>query len=114
MKIAFSAAEIQRRETQLIAQGTPLMARASYAIANRVLLCLKHLRGTAYGSRVLILVGPGDNGSDALIAGTLLRERGVAVSAFFPLRREDDQCSKNFFRSGGVKDRKSTRLNSSH
>ena len=103
MKIAFSSAEIQHRETQLIAEGTPLMARASYAIANRVLLCLKHLRGTAYGSRVLILVGPGDNGSDALIAGTLLRERGVAVSAFFPLRREDDQWSKNFFLSGGVK-----------
>ena len=35
------------------------------------------LLGAAYGRRVLLLVGPGDNGGDALYAGALLARRGV-------------------------------------
>jgi ADP-dependent NAD(P)H-hydrate dehydratase / NAD(P)H-hydrate epimerase len=34
-----------------------------------------------YGARVVLLVGPGDNGGDALLAGARLRRRGVAVTA---------------------------------
>ena len=37
--------------------------------------------GRVYGARVLLLVGPGDNGGDALWAGAMLARRGAAVEA---------------------------------
>lgn len=54
-----------------------LMQRAAYALARRCALTL----GTTYGSRVLLLVGAGNNGGDALFAGALLARRGAEVSA---------------------------------
>ncbi|MGI9155514.1 MAG: bifunctional ADP-dependent NAD(P)H-hydrate dehydratase/NAD(P)H-hydrate epimerase, partial [Marmoricola sp.] len=39
------------------------------------------LLGRVYGARVLLLVGPGDNGGDALYAGGLLARRGAKVEA---------------------------------
>ena len=54
-----------------------LMARASAGLAT----ALVELLGGAYGRRVLLLVGSGDNGGDALHAGALLARRGARVSA---------------------------------
>jgi ADP-dependent NAD(P)H-hydrate dehydratase / NAD(P)H-hydrate epimerase len=54
-----------------------LMQRAAAGLAHAVLDFL----GDAYGRRVLVLVGSGDNGGDALFAGALLARRGVAVEA---------------------------------
>jgi ADP-dependent NAD(P)H-hydrate dehydratase / NAD(P)H-hydrate epimerase len=39
------------------------------------------LLGSAYGRKVLLLVGPGDNGGDALYAGAMLARRGARVEA---------------------------------
>jgi hydroxyethylthiazole kinase-like uncharacterized protein yjeF len=39
------------------------------------------LLGRVYGARVVLLVGSGDNGGDALFAGASLARRGAAVSA---------------------------------
>ena len=55
-----------------------LMQRAAHGLAYAVL----DLLGTAYGRRVLLLVGSGDNGGDALYAGAVLARRGVAVEAW--------------------------------
>lgn len=57
-------------------EGT-LMQRAATGLAHAVL----DLLGTSYGARVLLLVGFGDNGGDALYAGAVLARRGVAVDA---------------------------------
>jgi hydroxyethylthiazole kinase-like uncharacterized protein yjeF len=58
-----------------------LMRRAAYAVANAALRMLAaHAGGTA-GRRVVLLVGSGNNGGDALWAGAYLRRRGVAVRA---------------------------------
>ncbi len=54
------------------------MQRAAAGLANAVLEML----GRAYGAHVLLLVGSGDNGGDALYAGALLARRGVRVSAW--------------------------------
>jgi hydroxyethylthiazole kinase-like uncharacterized protein yjeF len=54
-----------------------LMQRAAAGLARRCALIL----GTVYGSRVLLLVGAGNNGGDALYAGARLAQRGAAVSA---------------------------------
>lgn len=54
-----------------------LMQRAAAGLAAAVL----DLLGGGYGRRVLLLVGPGDNGGDALWAGARLAARGAAVEA---------------------------------
>ncbi len=55
-----------------------LMQRAAHGLAYAVL----DLLGSAYGRRVLLLVGSGDNGGDALYAGAVLARRGVQVEAW--------------------------------
>lgn len=39
------------------------------------------LLGRVYGSRVVLLIGSGDNGGDALYAGARLARRGAGVTA---------------------------------
>lgn len=69
----------EQRHPQLLADGT-LMQRAAFAVATE---CLAHLReqGSIVGRHLLLLVGGGDNGGDALFAGAVLARRGVAVFA---------------------------------
>ena len=55
-----------------------LMQRAAAGLAVAVVDFL----GSAYGRRVLLLVGSGDNGGDALWAGAMLARRGVQVEAW--------------------------------
>lgn len=54
-----------------------LMQRAAAGLAHALL----DLLGNGYGRRVLLLVGSGDNGGDALFAGAMLARRGAAVEA---------------------------------
>jgi len=57
-----------------------LMQRAAAGLAGAV---LRRLRGGgAYGASVLLVVGSGNNGGDALFAGARLAARGVAVCAW--------------------------------
>ena len=69
------AAEAALMET--LPEGA-LMQRAASGLASAVL----DLLGRAYGSTVVLLVGAGDNGGDALYAGALLARRGVRVLAW--------------------------------
>ena len=54
-----------------------LMQRAAAGLA----VAIADLLGGVYGARVLLLVGGGDNGGDALWAGEKLARRGAAVEA---------------------------------
>lgn len=75
----FPAADVRAAEQPLLAalpEGT-LMQRAATGLATVSL----RLLGSAYGRRVTLLVGTGDNGGDALFAGALLARRGVRVTA---------------------------------
>lgn len=54
-----------------------LMQRAASGLA----VAITDLLGSVYAARVLLLVGAGDNGGDALWAGAMLARRGVAVEA---------------------------------
>ena len=53
------------------------MQRAATGLAT---VCLR-LLGAAYGRRVVLLVGTGNNGGDALFAGAVLARRGARVTA---------------------------------
>ncbi|HEY0167921.1 MAG TPA: NAD(P)H-hydrate dehydratase [Jatrophihabitans sp.] len=71
--------QIRTAERQVLA-GLPdgaLMARAARALTVEAVSML----GFSYGARVVLLVGPGYNGGDALYAGAELSRRGVAVQA---------------------------------
>lgn len=79
MRHAHTVAQVREAEGALLAtlpEGT-LMQRAAHGLAHAVL----DLLGSAYGRRVLLLVGSGDNGGDALYAGAVLARRGCAVEA---------------------------------
>jgi hydroxyethylthiazole kinase-like uncharacterized protein yjeF len=76
-------ADVRAAEQVLLATlpaGT-LMRRAAAGLARRCGLLLGRRYGGSYGARVLLLVGSGDNGGDALFAGARLARRGAAVAA---------------------------------
>jgi ADP-dependent NAD(P)H-hydrate dehydratase / NAD(P)H-hydrate epimerase len=58
-----------------------LMQRAAAGLARRCALLLRQRYGRVYGGSVLLLVGPGNNGGDALYAGARLAARGAVVHA---------------------------------
>lgn len=58
-----------------------LMRKAAFGLAVHAAEMLVEHAGAVSGGRVVLLVGAGNNGGDALWAGAFLRKRGVAVSA---------------------------------
>jgi ADP-dependent NAD(P)H-hydrate dehydratase / NAD(P)H-hydrate epimerase len=59
----------------------PLMQRAAAAVASSASDLLLSETGGRYGRHVMIMVGAGNNGGDALFAGVRLARRGVRVTA---------------------------------
>lgn len=70
---AYTADQVRAAEAPLLAAGEPLMDRAAAALATIV------GRVTPAGQRILVLVGGGDNGGDALLAGAALAGSDRAV-----------------------------------
>lgn len=77
---AHTVEQVRAAEATLLAAlpAGALMQRAAYGLAHAV---LSFLSG-GYGRRVVLLVGSGDNGGDALYAGVVLARRGVQVEAW--------------------------------
>ncbi|MFF3016038.1 NAD(P)H-hydrate dehydratase [Streptomyces sp. NPDC057939] len=83
MRTAYSVETVRAAERELMArlpEGT-LMARAAAGLAVVCAGLLTRRRGRVYGAKVVLLVGPGDNGGDALYAGARLARRGAGVTA---------------------------------
>lgn len=67
-----------------------MMENAGRAAAARILTVLERI-GEPSSARVTILVGPGNNGGDGLVAGRVLAEAGVEQVRFYLLKpRADD------------------------
>src|SRR3954453_597622 len=79
MRRAHTGEQVRESERALMARlpDGALMQRAAAGLAHAVL----DLLGPSYGAKVLLLVGSGDNGGDALYAGAILARRGVGVQA---------------------------------
>ncbi|HVA61218.1 MAG TPA: NAD(P)H-hydrate dehydratase [Mycobacteriales bacterium] len=79
MRAAYDVAAVRTAEgiLQAAVPDGALMQRAASGLARR---CAEML-GRVYGSRVVLLVGSGDNGGDALFAGARLAVRGARVDA---------------------------------
>jgi hydroxyethylthiazole kinase-like uncharacterized protein yjeF len=83
MRRAWRVADIRAAEEAFMAtvgEGT-LMQRAATALARRCASLLADRTGGVYGRRVLLLVGAGNNGGDALFGGAALARRGALVMA---------------------------------
>ena len=86
MTLGYTAQQIRDAEAPHLAAGEPLMQRAAHGLAVRILELLVERAGAAgprasVPSRVLVLVGSGDNGGDALFAAAELAASGVLVEA---------------------------------
>ncbi|MGV9243275.1 NAD(P)H-hydrate dehydratase [Streptomyces sp. NPDC003710] len=79
MRTAYSVETVRAAERSLMARlpEGALMQRAAAGLA----AACADLLGRVYGSRVVLLVGSGDNGGDALYAGARLARRGAGVTA---------------------------------
>lgn len=80
MRRAHTVDQVRAAEEALLAtlpEGA-LMQQAATGLAHAVI----DLLGGAYGRRVVLLVGPGNNGGDALYAGAVLARRGAWVEAW--------------------------------
>ncbi|MGW0967024.1 NAD(P)H-hydrate dehydratase [Streptomyces sp. NPDC002516] len=79
MRTAYSVETVRAAERELMARlpEGALMQRAAAGLA----AACADLLGRVYGRRVVLLVGSGDNGGDALYAGARLARRGAGVTA---------------------------------
>ncbi|MEU0665994.1 NAD(P)H-hydrate dehydratase [Streptomyces lavendulocolor] len=79
MRTAYRVETVRAAEAELMARlpDGALMQRAAAGLA----AACAGLLGRVYGARVVLLVGSGDNGGDALYAGARLARRGAGVSA---------------------------------
>ncbi|GAB2778827.1 bifunctional ADP-dependent NAD(P)H-hydrate dehydratase/NAD(P)H-hydrate epimerase [Streptomyces chlorus] len=83
MRTAYSVETVRAAERDLMARlpEGALMQRAAAGLAAACADLLGRGYGRVYGSRVVLLVGSGDNGGDALYAGARLARRGAGVTA---------------------------------
>ncbi|MEU0942849.1 NAD(P)H-hydrate dehydratase [Streptomyces canus] len=79
MRTAYNVDTVRTAERELMARlpEGALMQRAAAGLA----AACADLLGRVYGRRVVLLVGSGDNGGDALYAGARLARRGAGVAA---------------------------------
>lgn len=80
MRRAYNVETIRHAEAELMARlpDGALMQRAAGGLATVAARILREAGGV-YGARVVLLVGVGDNGGDALYAGATLARRGARV-----------------------------------
>jgi ADP-dependent NAD(P)H-hydrate dehydratase / NAD(P)H-hydrate epimerase len=99
MRRAYDVATVRAAEGVALAalpEGA-LMQRAAVGLAT---VCAQLLE-TVYGARVLLLIGSGDNGGDALFAGAWLAARGARVDALLLGPRGHEGGLAALRRSGG-------------
>lgn len=99
MRSAYDADTIRAAERPLLESlpdGT-LMQRAACALARR---CAQ-LVAPVYGSRVVVLVGSGGNGGDAMYAGANLARRGARVDAVLLTDKPHESALKALREAGG-------------
>ncbi len=85
----------QRSEAAGVSTQT-LMANAGLAVAKRVQFYLDRVEG----ARVMVLVGPGNNGGDGLVAAHHLQRWGSDVAVYLCADRRDDDPNLSQVREG--------------
>jgi ADP-dependent NAD(P)H-hydrate dehydratase / NAD(P)H-hydrate epimerase len=100
MRLAHAVPVVREAEQALMATLPPgtLMERAAFGLAAVCTGLLDHV----YGARVVVLAGSGDNGGDALFAGSLLARRGARVTALAAGSRIHEGGRAALVAAGGI------------
>lgn len=99
----YSVESVRAAERDVLArvpEGS-LMQTAARGLAVRCVRLVREVRRGVVGARVVILVGAGNNGGDALFAGAHLADRGMAVEAVCLSDSFHDAGAAALVRSGG-------------
>ena len=93
MKVV-TVAQMRQMEDRTMAAGVSLdelMEAAGLAVARRITLLFDGVRG----KRVMVLVGPGNNGGDGMVAARYLSDWGALVTLYMTsLRRREDKLEE--------------------
>jgi len=83
VRYAYAVRDVRAAEANALAGAAPqaLMDKAASGVATLAIRLLEDSIGRVVGAKVLLLIGSGDNGGDALYAGVRLADRGAAVTA---------------------------------
>jgi hydroxyethylthiazole kinase-like uncharacterized protein yjeF len=104
MRPVYDVATVRAAEGAVMAglpQGT-LMQRAATGLADACATLLRDLGARTSGARVVVLVGGGNNGGDALYAGAQLARRGARVEAVLLAERTHPEGLEEFRLAGGT------------
>jgi len=96
-----TVAEMRRLEEESVKAGIgaqQLMENAGRAVAQSVCSLL----GAVVGKRIVVLVGPGNNGGDGLVAARYLYDHGVQVNVFLAGTRSDNDYNLKRLREKGI------------
>lgn len=86
------AADVKRQDAEAQARGIAvdsLMRAAGTAVARQAIAML----GGAYGRRIVVVCGKGNNGGDGLVAARVLRDRGAAVTVVLAAEHASEGAS---------------------
>lgn len=98
---AWGPDDVAAADAARLAEGADLMSVAAAGLATACTRALRRARGRVAGARAVLLVGAGNNGGDALLAGALLRGRGVGVVALLCGPRHHEPGAAALVRAGG-------------
>ena len=90
--------EMERRSEEAGVSVDTLMEKAGLAVAQRA----RHVLGHLAGVPVLVLIGPGNNGSDGLVTARHLLAWGARVTAYICLPRQTHDPKLSLAQSTGV------------
>ncbi|MFZ0325030.1 MAG: NAD(P)H-hydrate dehydratase [Actinomycetes bacterium] len=102
MRPAHEVAAVRAAEAAMMrtVDAAVLMDRAAVGLARSCATLLAGVGGV-YGARVALLVGSGNNGGDALVAGAALALRGAQVCALPVSDRVHERGARALIRAGG-------------
>ncbi|MFZ4514707.1 MAG: NAD(P)H-hydrate dehydratase [Acidimicrobiia bacterium] len=103
MQVVLTAGAMRAADAAAIVAGTPettLMHCAGSAVAREAY----RLLGRAYGMRVCVLAGPGNNGGDGRIAAALLERRGIRTDIVDVEKADDYEIARALERADLVID----------
>lgn len=100
---AYTAAAIRAAEQPFLAagRGPELMRTAAHGLAMGVAETLRSRGRGVYGARAVLLIGPGNNGGDALYAGAWLASHGTRTTALLTSDRTHPEALAAFTKAGG-------------
>lgn len=90
--------DIEQRAAAMGLPSTVLMENAGLAVARET----KKLLGSVLGRRIVVLVGPGNNGGDGLVAARHLLDWGAEVHLCMPKVRSDPDANLRLVKIRGI------------